>query len=116
MRTMRGKYSGFNERQTLDYLYIILFNLCINGFLEPKDVNTQFPLDGWINLTAKGSDYMQGGPLTVNKVDFIDAPAKPLNDNETLELVNKMASSNEKVLFVLRVAILLFVSLMLHKP
>lgn len=70
MRTMRGKYSGFNERQTLDYLYKILFNLCINGFLEPKDVNTQFPLDGWINLTAKGSDYMQGGPLTVNKVDF----------------------------------------------
>ena len=36
-----------------------------------------------------------------HKVDFIDAPAKPLNENETLELIGKMASNGEKVLFVL---------------
>ena len=70
MRTMRGKYSGFNDRQTLDYLYKILFNLCQNGFLEPKDTHSQYPLEGWINLTEKGCDYLHGGPLTVNKVDF----------------------------------------------
>ena len=58
MRTMRGKYSGFNDRQTLDYLYKILFNLCLNGFLEPKDIHSQCPLEGWINLTEKGCDYL----------------------------------------------------------
>lgn len=36
-----------------------------------------------------------------HKVDFIDAPAKPLNENETLELISKMAASDEKLLFVL---------------
>ena len=36
-----------------------------------------------------------------HKVDFIDAPAKPLNENQTVDLVKKMASNNEKVLFVL---------------
>ena len=70
MRTMRGKYSGCNDRQTLDYLYKILFNLCQNGFMEPQDTHSQYPLDGWINLTDKGCDYLHGGPLTVNKVDF----------------------------------------------
>lgn len=36
-----------------------------------------------------------------HKVDFIDAPAKPLNESQTLELVSKMAGANEKILFVL---------------
>lgn len=36
-----------------------------------------------------------------HKVDFIDAPAKPLNEAQTLELVSKMAEADERVLFVL---------------
>ena len=34
-------------------------------------------------------------------VDFIDAPAKPLNEDETLSVVAKMAQAGEKLLFVL---------------
>ena len=34
-------------------------------------------------------------------VEFIDAPAKPLNEGETLSAVEKLASAKEKVLFVL---------------
>ena len=36
-----------------------------------------------------------------HNVDFIDAPAKPLNEKQTLELVSKMTESDEKLLFVL---------------
>ncbi|MCQ2603515.1 MAG: B12-binding domain-containing radical SAM protein [Spirochaetia bacterium] len=36
-----------------------------------------------------------------HKVDFIDAPAKPLNEKQTLELVAGMAKPGEKLLFVL---------------
>lgn len=36
-----------------------------------------------------------------HKVDFIDAPAKPLNEKQTLELVSKMTNADERVLFVL---------------
>ena len=36
-----------------------------------------------------------------NKVDFIDAPAKPLNEEQTLEKVKALASSDERLLFVL---------------
>lgn len=36
-----------------------------------------------------------------HKVDFIDAPAKPLDEKQTLDFVAKMVSSDEKVLFVL---------------
>lgn len=70
MRTMRGKYKGLDERVLLDYLYKVLYNLCVNDFLYAKDESSQFPLEGWISLTAKGADYLQGGPLTVNKVDL----------------------------------------------
>lgn len=36
-----------------------------------------------------------------HKVDFIDAPAKPLNEEQTLEKVKALASSDEHLLFVL---------------
>ncbi|MBR4320887.1 radical SAM protein [Treponema sp.] len=36
-----------------------------------------------------------------HKVDFVDAPAKPLNENETLNLVGKLTGSDETILFVL---------------
>ncbi len=36
-----------------------------------------------------------------HKVDFIDAPAKSLNESETLALVSKIADRDEKLLFVL---------------
>lgn len=70
MRTMRGKYKSMRDRQLLDYLYKVLFNLCVNDFLDAKDVSSQYPLEGWISLTPQGADYLQGGPLAVNKVDF----------------------------------------------
>lgn len=68
MRIMRGKYKTLEDRQLLDYLYKVLFNLCVNDFLDAKD--TQHPLEGWISLTEKGADYLQGGSLAVNKVNF----------------------------------------------
>ena len=68
MRTMCAKYSSIDQRDFLKYLYAVLFNLCQNGFLVPKDGPTE--LDGWINLTESGADYLQGGPLIVNKVDL----------------------------------------------
>lgn len=70
MRTMRGKYQSLEDCQLLDYLYKVLYNLCVNDFLDAKDVSSQHPLEGWISLTFKGADYLNGGPLTVNKVDF----------------------------------------------
>lgn len=70
MRTMRGRYKTIEQRQLLDYLNKVLFNLCVNGFLKPNDVTSLNPLHGQINLTEKGYDYMQGGPLAVNKIDF----------------------------------------------
>ncbi len=36
-----------------------------------------------------------------HKVDFIDAPAKPMNETQTLDLVSKVAVTDEKLLFVL---------------
>lgn len=36
-----------------------------------------------------------------HKVDFIDAPAKPLNKTQTLELISKITDLDRKVLFVL---------------
>ena len=36
-----------------------------------------------------------------HNVDFIDAPSKPLNENQTLDVISKMAKSEEKILFVL---------------
>lgn len=36
-----------------------------------------------------------------HKVDFIDAPAKPLNEDQTFEVVKSFVNSDEKVLFVL---------------
>lgn len=36
-----------------------------------------------------------------HRVDFIDSPAKPLDEKQTLDAVSKMARSDEKVLFVL---------------
>lgn len=36
-----------------------------------------------------------------HKVDFIDAPAKPLNEDQTVEKVKALASSDERLLFVL---------------
>ena len=70
MRTMRAKFSGYEQREFLDYLYKVLYNLCTNGFLTPKDVDGNNVLEGWINLTAKGYDHLMGGPLEVNKVDL----------------------------------------------
>ena len=68
MRTMRGRYRSMEDRQLLDYLYKVLYNLCVNGFLEAKD--SQHSLEGWISLTERGADYLQGGSLVVNKVNF----------------------------------------------
>ncbi len=68
MRTMRTRYGDTGRRTFLGYLYKILFNLCQNGFLEAKDGLNN--LDGWINLTESGADYLQGGPLIVNKVNL----------------------------------------------
>lgn len=36
-----------------------------------------------------------------HRVDFVDAPAKPLNEMETLEFIDKVTDANENVLFVL---------------
>ena len=69
MRTMRGRYRTMNERIVLDYLYKVLSNLCVNGYFEVED-KSQYPLEGFIKLTAKGADYLHGGSLTVNKVNF----------------------------------------------
>lgn len=69
MRTMRSRYRTMNDRIVLNYLYKVLFNLCVNGYFEVED-ESQNPLEGFIKLTAKGADYLHGGPLTVNKVNF----------------------------------------------
>ena len=66
MRALNAKYRSQHERARLNLLIIVLFNLVQNGFLVAKDGT----LDGWINLTRKGADYLNGGPMTVNKVNF----------------------------------------------
>ena len=68
MRTMCARYSSVDQRDLLKYLYAVLFNLCQNGFLVPNDGPAE--LDGRINLSESGADYLQGGPMIVNKVDF----------------------------------------------
>lgn len=79
MRTMRERYTRIEDRDLLNYLYKVLFNLCDNGFLDFKDKSSQFPLDGWINLTAKGADYLNGGPLTVIRLTLTNMfPLKAL--------------------------------------
>lgn len=36
-----------------------------------------------------------------HNVDFIDAPAKPLDENQTIEIIKSLAKADEKILFVL---------------
>ena len=69
MRIMRSRYETIKDMVVLDYLYKVLYNLCVNGFFEVEE-GSQHPLDGFIKLTDKGVDYLHGGPLTVNKVSL----------------------------------------------
>ena len=102
MRTIRGKYSGFSDRQTLDYLYKILFNLWQNGYLLPKDINAQFPLDGWISLTDNGYDYMHGGPLIVNKVDFNSYVTQTDTDHKQFDDLWALIGEQDKAPFYIK--------------
>lgn len=102
MRTMREKYSGINDRDTLISLYNILFNLCLNGFMEPKEKNTQYFLDGWINLTEKGYDYLQGGPLIVNRVDFNQYISLSKPDNEQFDDLWALIGNQNKAPFYIK--------------
>jgi len=65
-RNIENNFRAIQERPKLEKLRLTLHNLCVNGFLDAKDGK----LEGWINLTQSGADYLAGGPLTVNKVDF----------------------------------------------
>lgn len=65
-RIISSKYRGQNEMARFNLLRIVLFNLIQNEFLDTKEKT----LDNWIYLTRKGADYLNGGPMTVNKVDF----------------------------------------------
>ena len=66
MRIIRTKYRSQHEMARYNLLRIVLFNLIQNGFLDTKEKT----LDNWIYLTPKGSDYLNGGPMIVNNVDF----------------------------------------------
>ncbi len=102
MRTMRGKYSGFQERVLLDYLYKVLFNLCVNDFLEAKDEHSQFPLDGWISLTSRGVDYMQGGPLTVNRVNLNQYVSLDKPDSQQFDELWSMIGDGQSAPFYIK--------------
>lgn len=69
MRSLRSKYHGIGQQEELNMLYKILYNLCVNDFLSPKDEG-QNCLEGFISVTERGVDFLQGGPLIVNKVDL----------------------------------------------
>lgn len=102
MRTMRGRYGKINQQEHLSYLRLILYNLCENGYLEPKDVDSQFFLDGWISLTAKGADYIQGGPLMVNKIDFNQYILLTDPDNKQFDDLWQLIGEKEKAPFYLK--------------
>lgn len=102
MKQYRNKYRRFDEREYLDYLYKVLFNLCVNGFLVPKDEHSQYPLDGWINLTEKGADYMHGGPLTVNKVDFNQYIVLSDADNKQFDDLWQLIGETDKAPFYIK--------------
>ena len=102
MKQFRNKYRRFDEREYLDYLYKVLYNLCINGFLEPKDEHSQYPLEGWIVLTVKGADYMHGGPLTVNKVDFCQYILLSDADNKQFDDLWLMIGEKDKAPFYIK--------------
>lgn len=101
MRTVRGRYQSFDDRILLDFLYKVLFNLCVNDFLDAKDAHSQFPLDGWINLTTKGADYLQGGPLTVNKVNLNQYVSHDNSDARQFDELWSMIGEQEKAPFYL---------------
>ena len=69
MRILRSKYRGIGLQEELNMLHKILYNLCVNDFLTPKDEGENW-MEGFICVTEKGADFLQGGPLIVNKVDF----------------------------------------------
>lgn len=69
MRTLRNKYRGIGQQEELNMLHKILYNLCVNDFLTPKDEGKNW-MEGFISVTEKGADFLQGGPLIVNRVDF----------------------------------------------
>lgn len=102
MRTIRTTYTKFEQIWMLDYLYKTLYNLCVNGYLEVKDVTSQFPLDGWINLTETGYDYLHGGPLTVNKVDFTQYIDLNHPDNRQFDDLWLLIGEKDKALFYLK--------------
>ena len=66
MRIISTKYRSQHEMARYNLLRIVLYNLIQNGFLDTKEQT----LDSWICLTQKGSDYLNGGPMIVNKVAF----------------------------------------------
>ena len=102
MRTMRSRYNRFEDRELLDYLYKVLYNLCDNGFLDVKDKSSQSPLDGWINLTAKGADYLNGGPLTVNKVDLTNYVQLEHSDVQQFDELWSMIGEEKKAPFYIK--------------
>lgn len=102
MRTMKATYSKYEQRWMLDYLYKILYNLCVNGYLEVKDVTSQFPFDEWISLTEKGYDYLHGGPLTVNKVDFSQFIDSKDSDNKQFDNLWPLIGEKDKAPFYLK--------------
>ena len=69
MRTIRAQFRNLAQQETVVMLSKIIFNLCVNGYLYPKDSASQHPLEGFMALTQKGADYINGGPLSV-KVDL----------------------------------------------
>lgn len=69
MRSLRSKYRGIDQQEELNMLYMVLYNLCVNDYMTPKEEG-QNCLEGFIVLTERGVDFLQGGPLVVNKVDF----------------------------------------------
>mgnify|MGYP007056170499 CR=1 FL=1 len=102
MRHFRSIYHSFEKRPYLDILYKVLHNLCVNGFLEPKDADESDTLEGWINLTTKGYDYMQGGPLTVNKVNFNQYIQLTDPDNKQFDDLWLLIGETDKAPFYLK--------------